>query len=404
MDHVLFCTLIRNLLHTNVLALEDRERDLDAFEQKHCYNRVLQGIFTRESLASVLDGVRERCIYGLRDELGICLHLFAVEGQIFLVGPFVKSEFDTAAVRRLLIRRRVPASFLPSLRLYYSAFPILSSYQVRGTVMACIRSISYAADDYDYQRLRGPAETALAPAPGREENLDYSSLYARYDLENRFLRTIETGDTEHVLLAYNDMSGMSLRDASQQRYVNAVYQDPSVGLSIIRALARKSAERGGASVVQIDEITQRAVQRIANARDQAEQMRCTREMLLELTEAVRLHRLHAGNYSAPVQKTLEYLGLNYSQALRLPTLARRAAISEAYLSRCFRKEVGMSISQYIAHLRCTQAAQMLRDGDFPIQEISQYVGYEDNNYFVKVFKKHYGMTPSDYRAGAPRPS
>ena len=52
----------------------------------------------------------------------------------------------------------------------------------------------------------------------------------------------------------------------------------------------------------------------------------------------------------------------------------------------------------IRRLRCQEAAQMLKKTDLPIQEISFYVGYPDNNYFVKVFRSEYGVTPTDYRS------
>ena len=58
------------------------------------------------------------------------------------------------------------------------------------------------------------------------------------------------------------------------------------------------------------------------------------------------------------------------------------------------------MTQFIAELRCRQAAEMLRETNLPIQEISSYVGYTDNNYFVKVFKKVMGNTPSEYRTSA----
>ncbi len=51
----------------------------------------------------------------------------------------------------------------------------------------------------------------------------------------------------------------------------------------------------------------------------------------------------------------------------------------------------------IRQLRCGQAARLLRETDTPIAEISAYVGYPDSNYFIKVFKKTLGMTPSEYR-------
>ena len=92
------------------------------------------------------------------------------------------------------------------------------------------------------------------------------------------------------------------------------------------------------------------------------------------------------------------MNLNFSQKITLAQLAQKVNLSEVYLSKTFKKEVGMTISQYISHLRCARAAEMLRESDASIQEISNYVGYPDNNYFVKVFKAQYGVTPSEYRA------
>lgn len=211
---------------------------------------------------------------------------------------------------------------------------------------------------------------------------------------------IETGDTANVLSAYHDMNLQSLGRA---RYINAVYQDPSVGLSMVRALVRKAAERGGASIVEINEITQRAVQKIFTAQNVNQLTEITRAMILELTEAVRQHQLHIGNYSIPIRRTVEYLRFNYSQQISLSQLAKYAGLSENYLSAVFKNETGMTITQYIARLRCSKAAQMLRDSAIPIQEISNYVGYSDNNYFVKVFKRQYSVTPSEYRAGKAQP-
>ena len=58
----------------------------------------------------------------------------------------------------------------------------------------------------------------------------------------------------------------------------------------------------------------------------------------------------------------------------------------------------MTVSDYLQKLRCEQASRLLRQTNTPVSEISAYVGYPDNNYFVKVFKKQYGMTPSAYRS------
>ena len=152
-------------------------------------------------------------------------------------------------------------------------------------------------------------------------------------------------------------------------------------------------------MLEIHEITQRAVQRMVAARSVDELDACNLDMVKELAEAVRCHRLQMGRYSAPIQKAVEFLTLNYSQEISLHRLAALVSLSESFLSRTFKKEVGVTITQFISQLRCTQAAELLAENRLSIQEISAYVGYIDNNYFVKVFKKQYGMTPSEYRIG-----
>lgn len=95
-------------------------------------------------------------------------------------------------------------------------------------------------------------------------------------------------------------------------------------------------------------------------------------------------------------ESLDY-GTVYSQKMTLSSLAKLASCSPSYLSREFKDATGTTIFEYIAHLRCMHAAEMLWDTDAPIQSVSSFVGYLDNNYFVKVFRKELGTTPSEYR-------
>ena len=79
-------------------------------------------------------------------------------------------------------------------------------------------------------------------------------------------------------------------------------------------------------------------------------------------------------------------------------LADMNHISEEHLSRSFKKEMGISITTHIGNIRVNKAAELLKSTSLSISDIAMYIGYSDNNYFVKVFKKRYGMTPSAYRS------
>lgn len=396
MDHALFSSLLQNLLHVQVFQTKGEETEFRAFQEKYCFNEVLQPVFTAESLSHLMKEVQPSILYGLQDDLGVCLIFFRLEGRLFLVGPFVRSEFSESKIQSVLMAHHIPGSYGASVQLYYSAFPLISSTHVRSTIIACIRAMSGRSDEYAYCNLRGTTAGIRLPQPLHEESL-YSTLHNRYNLENHFLHMIELGDVENVMIAYREYREMTLSGLSQERYVTAVYQDYGIGLAMLRALARKAAERGGASLVEIHEITQRAVQNIYAARNAKEWATYSDVMILELTEAVRRSRMKLGGYSPLIRRTIEYIHLNYGQKISLSHLAELSHVSKSYLSKTFKDEVGTNISLYIEHLRCEKAAEMLRSGDLAVQEISSYVGYIDNNYFVKVFKKQFGMTPTEYR-------
>ncbi len=395
MDRTLYAALVRNLLNTDIIYCGADMDGFQRFEEKYCYDPLVQPMFTAGVLEELAGSARDNVFYELRDEFGIWAQLFRFEEDTILVGPYVKQIFDEHQAQRTFAAMHLPAAYVGSFRLYYSAFPVLSSTFVRNVLTACLNSLTGAVWEYSSCRVeRGVSRPAAPPREAYSEVLDYRTVYLRYDLENRFLHMIETGDTENVLPAYQNMS---LGGTPKNRYAGAVYQNPAIGLSMVRALARKAAERGGAPVVEINEITQRAVQKSMSSGQVTDQTQATLDMLRELTEAVRRHQLDLGRYSAPIRKVVEFLHMNYSQDVKLGFLARLANLSESYLSREFKKEAGMTVFSYLAHLRCVRAADLLLSTDFSIQEISGFVGYLDNNYFVKVFKKEFGITPSDYR-------
>lgn len=94
---------------------------------------------------------------------------------------------------------------------------------------------------------------------------------------------------------------------------------------------------------------------------------------------------------------VSYLEENYKNHLSLKALSNRFFISESYINRLVKKEVGMSAKAYINKLRMTTAAKELIRSNNPIHEISEKVGITDINYFCRLFKATYNMTPLEYR-------
>ena len=93
---------------------------------------------------------------------------------------------------------------------------------------------------------------------------------------------------------------------------------------------------------------------------------------------------------------LRYMS-DHKETVTLPELAARFCFSEGYLSRYLRQKTGEPFNVLLKEMRIEQAAVMLQNFDFSIEEVCCAVGYSDISRFYRNFKEHYGMTPAQFR-------
>lgn len=92
-----------------------------------------------------------------------------------------------------------------------------------------------------------------------------------------------------------------------------------------------------------------------------------------------------------------YLDQNYQQDMTLQHIAERFYISRENVSRKFKQVTGENLSDYLTSLRVDKAKVLLQNTSMRLTQISELVGYEDEKYFSRVFKKVTGQTPREYR-------
>ena len=99
-----------------------------------------------------------------------------------------------------------------------------------------------------------------------------------------------------------------------------------------------------------------------------------------------------------VASVKNYIYQHYAEDLSLETLAEKVYLSSGYLSFIFKKETGMNLNRFIRVVRMEKAKELLdQNKDASIQDIALCVGYDDAYHFSKLFKKHFGQSPSQYR-------
>lgn len=125
--------------------------------------------------------------------------------------------------------------------------------------------------------------------------------------------------------------------------------------------------------------------------------------LVELLTLLMKESWHPGTTSVPegkkqnLQEIKDYLDQHYTEKITLDALAERFYINKFYLTRVFKEQFGQPVTSYLVQLRITQAKRMLRFTDHTIESIAQNCGFNDANYFSRLFKKVEGLAPGEYR-------
>jgi signal transduction histidine kinase/AraC-like DNA-binding protein len=98
-----------------------------------------------------------------------------------------------------------------------------------------------------------------------------------------------------------------------------------------------------------------------------------------------------------VRQAMAYIHEHYADSISRADLARHVALSEDYLTLCFRKELGVTPITYLNRYRVNQARQLLTDTGKSVTEIALEVGFSDSGYFSRVFRREVGLSPEAYR-------
>lgn len=122
-----------------------------------------------------------------------------------------------------------------------------------------------------------------------------------------------------------------------------------------------------------------------------------REILHRMSKIIceKEKREDISNYT--INRTVEYIRIHYKEGITLEETAEALKITPEYLSMLFKREMGMNFSVFLKEFRISHAKRLLKGTDMKVYEVAEACGYNNSNYFTKVFKDVTGMSPADYR-------
>lgn len=126
------------------------------------------------------------------------------------------------------------------------------------------------------------------------------------------------------------------------------------------------------------------------------------EMSLLLQDAVNtlignVFRYSDIQHAQTLHFCIQYIDSHYFEKISLEQLAEMVYLSPTYLSRIFKKEIGINFNDYLIGVRIEKSKQLLHRKNLRMIDIANSVGFEDQSYFTKTFRKVTGVTPLKYR-------
>ena len=215
-------------------------------------------------------------------------------------------------------------------------------------------------------------------------------LEERYQMENNLINYVAQGK---YLKAYNSFAGIN--HLMLESRATSRLQDFRHYAIILNTLLRKGAELGAVHPIHIDYLSSYFAKRIEAFTSLESGKKLPKEMIRKYCALVKNHSLK--EYSLFIQKVITRIEADLTADQSLNAHAQLLNITPSYLSKLFRKETGVTLTEYVNQKRIEHSIFLLNSTDLPIQIIAQYCGITDINYFTRLFKKQVGKTPSEYR-------
>ena len=308
-----------------------------------------------------------------------------------VVGPCISKAYHPQLLREMSHKERLPLAMQRQLRQGYSALTMIDEAKQQAISYLLINVFTPGMRQPQRIEIALPSEDGTAVKFNDDLEQDRALIERRYESENKLLHAIARGDPQSLKQAMEESKGIPW----PYRHPDAPVRSMK-NLSITaNSLFRKAAESAGVHPLHLDSISGKFAIQIEQAQSIAELTRLYEEM--PQVYCILVRELSVAALPSLVREAVTFIRSNIDQPLSLNRIAATLGIHPSYLSRTFKKALGMTLTDYINRLRIEEAKYLLASSSESVAKIALSVGYTDPHYFSKVFTKLEHVTPQDYR-------
>ena len=311
-----------------------------------------------------------------------------------IIGPFLMDQPDSTLVSDLAERYRLPATL--SLELYdeLKTLVILSPSKVNQLktlidhVLSPLLPGERALLLENQQKMSQQARLNETIQVFKEQKFD-RSLAAFYKKEQDLLSRVRSGTVTEVKALLNDLIGYVLFSEGGQ------LESVRVRSIELTTLLSRVAIDGGAQPDNVFYLSSQFIHKLYQQQTLEDICLLMQEVLESFMNAM-FNETDKGNLY--IRKALRFMQDNYGEHLELAQVAEYVGLRPSYFSALFNQIVGVSFREQLCRIRVEESKRLLLQKDYSLVDIALAMGFPDQSYYCKVFKRIVGVTPGKYRS------
>lgn len=347
-------------------------------------------------IQNYLKAAEQNTIYHLMDMFGCVYTVFRLPDseELMVCGPvmFGNEGFPFSAAQSRLSLSGQPALTLEDFYLQVTVFQHPAAYynifQTLGRHLYgadCSRIVNDSLNALEVWDDVGPdPDQAEAPAAMLQ------AAERWYDMEARLVEALCYGTESDVLEALSRLQSMAL-----PHLLDDEIKDMRAYMIALETLLRKSTEIAGVPPSVFDPYCRKYIRLSGQITSRTEMNALLTQCIREHYLLIRRHSLK--KYSLLTQKIITLISQDITADLSLSAISEKLSSNAKYLSALFKREVGMTLTDYVNEQRIKLAQRLLLFTDSPIKMIAHRCGIPDVHYFSHLFKKKVGCAPKAFR-------
>jgi len=340
------------------------------------------------------------CPVGLVHWISPIIYNSAMKGAL-LGGPVLMVEPEEFLLEEIMANIHIDMKTIQELKQYIKGIPIVKSNIVNDlsellyivSVHCSDDSLPKNQEDMDYQEHQLEISKYIHHISTMGGTLDKTKSYP-IEKEKELISLITGGDKAGSQKVLNEILGF-------------IFFSTGGNFEVIKArilelivLLSRAALEGGADVEQIFGLNYKYLSQIHNFKTVDDLSFWLSEIMARFTDCV--FNLTDVKHIDIIYKAMDYIKRNYMKKITLDEVASHVYISTSYFSVLFNTEMKCNFNTYVNRIRIDVSKKLLLDDTLSLADVAEYVGYEDQSYFTKVFKNIVGISPGRYKEGRGR--